>query len=133
MRKPAYHAIRVFTGEDSGRASLAAVGTWHQQLLLFSLPALQPLLSQELGEVGLLLVYNTLACGFGICLLYYPIHFCMLAHLFAVIVWPMPGGWAASNYCWPFKHCGMYQRAVHISTVKVLSPAFWTPAILSNS
>ena len=39
-------------GEDSGRASLAAVGTWHQQLLLFSLPALQPLLSEDLGEVS---------------------------------------------------------------------------------
>lgn len=42
----------MFAGEDSGRAGLAAVGTWHQQLLLFSLPALQPLLSQELGEVS---------------------------------------------------------------------------------
>ncbi|KAL3145326.1 hypothetical protein ABBQ38_001586 [Trebouxia sp. C0009 RCD-2024] len=38
-------------GEDSGRAALAAVGTWQQQLLLFDLPALQPLLSQDLGEV----------------------------------------------------------------------------------
>lgn len=42
----------VVSGENSERASLLAVGTWHQQLLLFSLPALQPLLSQDLGEVS---------------------------------------------------------------------------------
>lgn len=41
----------VVAGGDAGRAGLAAVGTWHQQLLLFSLPGLQPLLTEDLGEV----------------------------------------------------------------------------------
>ena len=39
-------------GDDKQRAGLAAVGTWHQELLLFSLPHLQPLQSEDLGEVG---------------------------------------------------------------------------------
>lgn len=51
IEQPAYHGHCVLAGEDSGRAALAAVGTWQQQLLLFDLPALQPLLSQDLGEV----------------------------------------------------------------------------------
>ena len=38
-------------GGSSERAELAAVGTWQQELLLFRLPALQPLLSEDLGEV----------------------------------------------------------------------------------
>ncbi len=39
------------SGEDEERAGLAAIGTWQQELLLFSLPHLQPLQSEELGEV----------------------------------------------------------------------------------
>lgn len=39
------------SGEDEERAGLAAIGTWQQDLLLFSLPHLQPLQSEELGEV----------------------------------------------------------------------------------
>ncbi|DBA79836.1 TPA: hypothetical protein ACH3X2_007673 [Trebouxia sp. C0005] len=38
-------------GEDEERAGLAAIGTWQQELLLFSLPHLHPLQSEELGEV----------------------------------------------------------------------------------
>ena len=38
-------------GGSSERAELAAVGTWQQELLLFRLPSLQPLLSENLGEV----------------------------------------------------------------------------------
>ena len=48
-------------GEDSGRAALAAVGTWQQDLLLCSLPALQPLLSEQLGEVSLPLTHTAVA------------------------------------------------------------------------
>ena len=48
----AERGLGVVVGQDSGRAGLAAVGTWHQQLLLFSLPGLQPLLSEDLGEVS---------------------------------------------------------------------------------
>ena len=44
--------MSVVAGEERGRAGLAAVGTWDQQLLLFSLPGLQPLLSEDLGEVS---------------------------------------------------------------------------------
>ena len=57
-------------GEDSGRAGLAAVGTWHQQLLLFSLPGLQPLLSQDLGEVTRPdLATCSFHCGLNVCCL----------------------------------------------------------------
>jgi hypothetical protein len=40
-----------YSGDDEGRAGLAAIGTWQQELLLFSLPQLQPLQIEELGEV----------------------------------------------------------------------------------
>lgn len=44
-------AVQWHSGDDKGRAGLAAVGTWQQDLLIFSLPDLQPLQSEELGEV----------------------------------------------------------------------------------
>lgn len=44
-------AVWWHSGDDKGRAGLAAVGTWQQDLLIFSLPDLQPLQSEELGEV----------------------------------------------------------------------------------
>lgn len=43
--------VGMAAGGDEGRASLAAVGTWHQQLLLFGLPNFQSLQSDDLGEV----------------------------------------------------------------------------------
>lgn len=59
LKQAAHHKLEIEVacldltpiGGSSERAELAAVGTWQQELLLFRLPSLQPLLSEDLGEV----------------------------------------------------------------------------------